>query len=53
MLDGRTMGCRGTFRLLFLPVLEGLVGVVKRPSENHAISGVTFFGLKRSARAAA
>jgi hypothetical protein len=53
MLDGRTVGCQGTSLLLFLPASESLAGLKKRSSERRAISGVTFFGLKRSARAAA
>jgi hypothetical protein len=53
MLDGRTEGYRGTFQLRFLPAPESSAGLMKRSSGSRAISGVTFFGLKRSARAAA
>lgn len=53
MLDGRTEGYRGTFQLRFLPAPESSAGRMKRSSGSRAISGVTFFGLKRSARAAA
>ena len=53
MLDGRTGGYRGTFRLRFPPAPESLAGQMKRSNGSRAISGVTFFGLKRSARAAA
>ena len=53
VLDGRTEGYRGTFRLRFLPAPESSAGLMKRSSGSRAISEVTFFGLKRSARAAA